>query len=53
MLSVAILQVLMRLVGADEQILMFHADAVQWLAETDLLEMLVEKLDPQVRNPFY
>jgi serine/threonine-protein phosphatase 6 regulatory subunit 3 len=45
--------VLMRLVGADEQILMFHADAVQWLAETDLLEMLVEKLDPQVRNPFY
>lgn len=38
----------MRLVGADEHIYAFHADALQWLADTDLLEMLVDKLSPPV-----
>jgi hypothetical protein len=42
------LQVLVRLVGADEHIYAFHADALQWLADTDLLEMLVDKLSPPV-----
>lgn len=38
----------MRLVGADEHIYAFHVDSLQWLADTDLLEMLVEKLSPPV-----
>lgn len=38
----------MRLVGADEHIYAFHADALQWLADTDLLETLVDKLSPPV-----
>ncbi|KAH8931595.1 hypothetical protein BDL97_19G030700 [Sphagnum fallax] len=40
------LQVLRRLVGADEHMYAFHADSLQWLAEADLLEMLVDKLSP-------
>ncbi len=42
------LQVLVRLVGADEHIYAFHVDSLQWLADTDLLEMLVDKLSPPV-----
>ncbi|CAM6102963.1 unnamed protein product [Calypogeia fissa] len=42
----SIMEVLVRLVGADEHIYAFHADALQWLADTDLLEMLVDKLSP-------
>lgn len=42
------MQVLVRLVGADEHIFAFHVDALQWLADTDLLEMLVDKLSPPV-----
>lgn len=34
--------------GADEHIYAFHVDSLQWLAETDLLEMLVDKLSPPV-----
>jgi serine/threonine-protein phosphatase 6 regulatory subunit 3 len=40
------MQVLRRLVGADEHMYAFHADSLQWLAEADLLEMLVDKLSP-------
>ncbi|KAL2652053.1 hypothetical protein R1flu_020181 [Riccia fluitans] len=40
----SIMEVLVRLVGADEHIYAFHAEALQWLADTDLLEMLVDKL---------
>eukprot|EP00850_Spirogloea_muscicola_P011273 SM000069S20710 [mRNA] locus=s69:421571:428778:+ [translate_table: standard] len=43
----SIMEVLMRLAGADEQILMFHSEAVQWLADTNLLEMLVDHLSPE------
>lgn len=42
------MQVLRRLVGADEHMYAFHADSLQWLAEADLLEMLVDKLSPLV-----
>ncbi|KAJ7296962.1 hypothetical protein O6H91_03G067900 [Diphasiastrum complanatum] len=40
----SIMEVLMRLVGADDIISTFHANSLQWLADTDLLEMLVDKL---------
>eukprot|EP00245_Coleochaete_scutata_P016893 TRINITY_DN806_c0_g1_i2.p1 TRINITY_DN806_c0_g1~~TRINITY_DN806_c0_g1_i2.p1 ORF type:complete len:994 (-),score=262.48 TRINITY_DN806_c0_g1_i2:857-3838(-) len=40
----SIMEVIMALMGAEEQILMFHVDSIQWLSETDLLEMLVDKL---------
>ncbi len=42
------MQVLRRMVGADEHMYAFHADSLQWLAEADLLEMLVDKLSPLV-----
>jgi serine/threonine-protein phosphatase 6 regulatory subunit 3 len=42
----SIMEVLVRLVGADEHIYAFHVDSLQWLADTDLLEMLVDKLSP-------
>ena len=45
---VIILQVLIRLMGADETIHAVHDDSLHWLAETDLLEMLVDKLGPPV-----
>ena len=34
----------MQLVGADEQILTFHADSLQWLGDTQLLELILESL---------
>uniref|UniRef100_A0A7I4DLV2 Uncharacterized protein n=1 Tax=Physcomitrium patens TaxID=3218 RepID=A0A7I4DLV2_PHYPA len=43
----SIMEVLVRLVGADEHIYAVHVDSSQWLADTDLLEMLVDKLSPQ------
>lgn len=43
----SIMEVIMKLVGADDQILMYHADSIQWLASTNLLEMLVDRLSPQ------
>ncbi|CAM6036644.1 unnamed protein product [Sphagnum compactum] len=42
----SIMEILVRLVGADEHIYAFHVDSLQWLADTDLLEMLVDKLSP-------
>eukprot|EP00249_Psilotum_nudum_P003833 c17327_g1_i1 orf=1-1032(-) len=42
----SIMEILIRLVGADDHIYTFHADALQWLADTDLLEMVVDKLSP-------
>ncbi|CAK9882631.1 unnamed protein product [Sphagnum jensenii] len=42
----SIMEILIRLVGADEHIYAFHVDSLQWLADTDLLEMLVDKLSP-------
>lgn len=45
-----ILQVVMRLVGANDEILMYHLEKLEWLADTPLLDMLVEQLGPQVRH---
>lgn len=42
----SITEVLIRLVGADDNIRTFHEDSLHWLADTDLLEMLVDKLSP-------
>eukprot|EP00958_Prasinococcus_capsulatus_P000873 scaffold67_cov338-Prasinococcus_capsulatus_cf.AAC.8 len=35
---------LARQVGADENIALYHADAVQWLASTDILSTILDKL---------
>ena len=47
------MQVLVRLVGADDHIYAFHVESLQWLADTDLLEMLVDKLSPPVHTFFF
>lgn len=44
--STSIADVLMRLVGADEQIMIYHPDAVYWLADTSLLEDIISCLAP-------
>jgi serine/threonine-protein phosphatase 6 regulatory subunit 3 len=48
----SIMEVLVRLVGADEHVYAFNVDSLQWLADTDLLEMLVDKLSPPVSLVF-
>jgi hypothetical protein len=42
--TTSVAEVVMQLVGADEQILTFHADSLQWLADTQLLELILESL---------
>ncbi|CAL0321938.1 unnamed protein product [Lupinus luteus] len=42
----SIMEVLVRLVGADDHVYPHFVDVMQWLAETDLLEMIVDKLSP-------
>jgi len=44
--TTSIAEVVMKLVGADEQILMFSADALQWLGDTMLLELILDSLAP-------
>ncbi|TKW25517.1 hypothetical protein SEVIR_3G124400v4 [Setaria viridis] len=39
----SIMEVLMRLIGADETIYSNFADTLQWLENTDVLEMIVDK----------
>lgn len=39
----SIMEVLVRLIGADENIYSNYTDTVQWLEETDVLEMIVDK----------
>jgi hypothetical protein len=39
----SIMEVLMRLIGADETIYSNFADTLQWLETTDVLEMIVDK----------
>ncbi|XP_058099365.1 uncharacterized protein LOC131243790 isoform X2 [Magnolia sinica] len=39
----SITEVLIRLIGADEHMYTNYMDAVQWLEETDVLEMIVDK----------
>lgn len=43
-----IIQVLVRLVGADDHVYPNFMDVMQWLANSDLLEMVVDKLNPYV-----
>eukprot|EP00894_Picocystis_sp_ML_P000363 jgi/Pico_ML_1/50880/g2010.t1 len=51
--STSIADVLMRLVGADEQIMIYHPDAVYWLAETSLLEEIISCLAPGQSSQVY
>jgi len=45
-------QVLVRLVGADDHVYPNFIDVMQWLAESNLLEMIVDKLSPSVSATF-
>ncbi|XP_024985478.1 serine/threonine-protein phosphatase 6 regulatory subunit 3-like isoform X2 [Cynara cardunculus var. scolymus] len=45
----SIMEVLVRLVGADDHIYPNSTDVMQWLANSNLLEMIVDKLSPS--NP--
>ncbi|PIA41720.1 hypothetical protein AQUCO_02200265v1 [Aquilegia coerulea] len=40
----SIMEVLIRLIGADEHIYTNYMDAMQWLEDTEVLEMIVDKL---------
>ncbi|CAH8387080.1 unnamed protein product [Eruca vesicaria subsp. sativa] len=42
----SIMEVLIRLVGADDHVYPNHTDVMQWLADSNLLEMVVDKLSP-------
>ncbi|OVA10131.1 SIT4 phosphatase-associated protein family [Macleaya cordata] len=42
----SIMEVLIRLVGADDHIYPNFMDVMQWLANSNLLEMIVDKLNP-------
>lgn len=42
----SIMEVLVRLVGADDHVYPNFADVMQWLADSNLLEMIVDKLSP-------
>lgn len=41
-------QVLVRLVGADDHVYPNYMDVMRWLADSNLLEMIVDKLSPSV-----
>jgi hypothetical protein len=43
-----VVQVLVRLVGADDHVYPNYLEVMQWLAESNLLEMIVDKLSPSV-----
>ncbi|KAF8116233.1 hypothetical protein N665_0020s0085 [Sinapis alba] len=42
----SVMEVLVRLVGADDQVYPNFLDVMQWLADSNLLEMIVDKLKP-------
>jgi len=39
---------LIRLIGADEHMYANHVDVMQWIEETDVLEMIVDKFSSSV-----
>lgn len=41
-------QVLIRVIGADEHMYTNYTDAMQWLEDTNLLEMIVDKFSSSV-----
>jgi serine/threonine-protein phosphatase 6 regulatory subunit 3 len=43
-------QVLIRLIGADEHMYTNYMEAMQWIEETDVLEMIVDKFSSSVSN---
>ncbi|GJP34040.1 hypothetical protein CLOM_g18513 [Closterium sp. NIES-68] len=43
----SVMEVVMKLVGADDQIMMYHSDKLEWLAETSLLDTLLSQLSAQ------
>lgn len=44
---------LVRLVGADDHVYPNFLDVMQWLADSILLEMIVDKLNPSVSHIHY
>lgn len=46
-------QVLVRLVGADDHMYSDTVDVMQWLTDSSLLEMIVDKLNPSVSTTLY
>ncbi|KAG5414564.1 hypothetical protein IGI04_002131 [Brassica rapa subsp. trilocularis] len=44
----SIMEILIRLVGADDHVYPNHMDVMQWLADSNLLHMVVDKLSPSV-----
>ncbi|KAJ4979795.1 hypothetical protein NE237_010575 [Protea cynaroides] len=44
--TTSIMEVLVRLVGADDHVYPNFMDVMQWLADSSLLEMIVDKLSP-------
>ena len=43
-------QVLIRLIGADEHMYVNHVDSMQWIEDTDVLEMIVDKFSSSVSS---
>ena len=43
-------QVLIRLIGADEHMYTNYMEAMQWIEDTDVLEMIVDKFSSSVSN---
>jgi hypothetical protein len=43
-------QVLIRLIGADEHMYANYMEAMQWIEDTDVLEMIVDKFSSSVSN---
>ena len=49
-LTIIIVQFLIRLIGADEHLYTSYADSMQWLEDTDVLEMIVDKFSSTVSS---
>ncbi|KAG2589640.1 hypothetical protein PVAP13_5NG378000 [Panicum virgatum] len=47
----SIMEVLIRLIGADENIYSNYGDAMQWLENTDVLEMIADKFSSSQDSP--
>lgn len=43
-------QVLIRLISSDEHMYSNFVDSMQWLGDTDVLEMIVDKFSSAVRS---
>ena len=48
-----LVQVLIRLIGADETMYSSYADSMQWLDDIKVLEMIVDKFSTSVRTKDY